>query len=462
MTDAATSSPPPSIFVRLQGGGMVVVPPSQQSLATFVLLEQEDWFEKEIGFVRRLLQPGQQVLDIPANYGAYTVAMARAIAPTGRLIAFEANPAIAAYLQQTVEGNALKHVSLRPVVLGTADAAKANPNLSTLDREHAASGAGSVDFIRIDAERSALDVLAGGADLLAAQSPLAMFTARQGAELNTALLKAWSTQGYDLYRLIGPDVLLIPYGPGDAFDHFEINLFACKPDRAATLEAAGLLATGAEPPQGIVPGSGLTFWRKQPFASSFDHAGGTADLRLVRALDLYAFWRDATRPPGERYAALTEALGLLESVVAAKPTTAHTSMLARLAFEAGRRKRALDLIEPMMADERGKLPESPFWPVVPRYDTLRPGADQGTWFAASLIEGFERLRAHSGYFAPQLPVDRLAWLSQTSFACPEMERRRILLANRFGVQKATIPAPLVTKATPDNLNSELWAALQGL
>ena len=32
--------------------------------------------------------------------------------------------------------------------------------------------------------------------------------------------------------LIGPDRYLVPVDPGEQFDPFELNLFACKPDRA--------------------------------------------------------------------------------------------------------------------------------------------------------------------------------------------------------------------------------------
>ncbi len=102
--------------------------------------------------------------------------------------------------------------------------------------------------------------------LFTTRSPLVMFNARNGADIDTALLKAWRDHGYDLYRLIGPDTLLVPVGRGRRADgHFEINLFACKPDRAAKLEAAGLLATGARRAASILPGSGFN-WRKQVFA----------------------------------------------------------------------------------------------------------------------------------------------------------------------------------------------------
>ncbi len=61
--------------------------------------------------MRRLLQPGMSALDIGAAHGAYTVAMARAVGPTGRVVTFEPNAAVAAYLRQTIEGNKFGHVA---------------------------------------------------------------------------------------------------------------------------------------------------------------------------------------------------------------------------------------------------------------------------------------------------------------------------------------------------------------
>ncbi|WP_300450415.1 hypothetical protein [Accumulibacter sp.] len=42
----------------------VVVPDSLDLITPYVLLEQQDWFEDEIKFLRRLLQPEQAVIDI--------------------------------------------------------------------------------------------------------------------------------------------------------------------------------------------------------------------------------------------------------------------------------------------------------------------------------------------------------------------------------------------------------------
>jgi hypothetical protein len=89
------------LYVRVKGGGEICVP-AGPSITTYVLIEQEDWFEKEIAFVRRLLRPGMRAIDIGANYGTYTLAMAQAVAPEGRVWAYEPTSATARYLGKTI------------------------------------------------------------------------------------------------------------------------------------------------------------------------------------------------------------------------------------------------------------------------------------------------------------------------------------------------------------------------
>src|SRR4029077_15112098 len=55
----------------------LAVPPSLSSMTTYVLLEQEAWFEKEPAFLRRWLKPGMTAIDIGANLGVYALPMAR-------------------------------------------------------------------------------------------------------------------------------------------------------------------------------------------------------------------------------------------------------------------------------------------------------------------------------------------------------------------------------------------------
>lgn len=55
--------------------------------------------------VARVLQPGWQCIDVGANHGYYTLLMADAIGASGRILALEPNPKLAALLQQTLDVN---------------------------------------------------------------------------------------------------------------------------------------------------------------------------------------------------------------------------------------------------------------------------------------------------------------------------------------------------------------------
>jgi hypothetical protein len=68
--------------LTLVDGFCNVVPDSLELTTPYVLSEQQDWFEDEIRFLRRLLQPGMNAIDIGANYGVYTLAMAQVVGAT--------------------------------------------------------------------------------------------------------------------------------------------------------------------------------------------------------------------------------------------------------------------------------------------------------------------------------------------------------------------------------------------
>jgi len=68
-----------TLHLRLRDGQRIAVPRDLSSITTYVLLEQEEWFEKEISFLRCFLKPGMTVIDIGASLGAYSLPMARAV-----------------------------------------------------------------------------------------------------------------------------------------------------------------------------------------------------------------------------------------------------------------------------------------------------------------------------------------------------------------------------------------------
>src|SRR3974390_2912365 len=51
--------------IRLSTDVTLAVPPSLDSITTYVLLEQETWFEKELKFLSRWLKPGMTAIERP-------------------------------------------------------------------------------------------------------------------------------------------------------------------------------------------------------------------------------------------------------------------------------------------------------------------------------------------------------------------------------------------------------------
>jgi FkbM family methyltransferase len=62
--------------------------------------------------LRAIVKPGDVCMDLGANVGAYTLVMAFAAGPAGRVIAVEPNPTVAAELRANVSLNALMNVDL--------------------------------------------------------------------------------------------------------------------------------------------------------------------------------------------------------------------------------------------------------------------------------------------------------------------------------------------------------------
>ena len=101
------------LVLPIVDGLKVVVPDSIDLITPYVLREQHDWFEDEIRFVRRVLEPGQRAIDIGANYGLFTLSMAKVVGREGHVWAFEPASSTASYLEQSLKENGLANVTLR-------------------------------------------------------------------------------------------------------------------------------------------------------------------------------------------------------------------------------------------------------------------------------------------------------------------------------------------------------------
>jgi len=466
------------LILELCGGAKLALPPTLRSMTTYVLLEQEAWFEKECRFVSAWLKPGMTVIDIGANLGVYTIAAARSVGPEGFVYAYEPAVEPRRFLEQSRDANGLTNLTIigsalsdtvRSGVLFHGASSELNSlsgsgegedvAVTTLDSENAARGWPSPDFVKIDAEGEEARILAGANAFFHEHAPLVMFEIKAGDKVNLDLAARFIALGYGIYRQIAGAPILVPFSNGEMVDAFELNLFAVKPQRADQLAREGfLIETFSDwTPDGASHSAALTFPASLPFGSAFaplfdDRAVGDREYR--EALSGMAVWRNPAQPLGLRVAALRFAEKTLDTICRTRPTLARLSTLARASSDLGKRMQAVHALHAMAETlSRGDANLSePFWPANPRFDHIDPRAKQRDWFIGGTMEQLVRAERHSSLFGP--PLLDFSRMAENSFVSRELVRRGVLrqiLASR----RPAIPQTLCEKSE-DHLNAEIW------
>lgn len=430
------------LILRMAGEIGIAAPADLKTITTYVLLEQEDWFEKELAFLRAWLRPDMQVVDIGANIGVFALTAAKL---AGHVQAYEPAGGSRAYLQSGIAANGFNNIALHGKALsdsigegwlrfgasselnalGAADGGKGEAvPLGTLDGEAQSQDWGKIDFLKIDAEGAEAAIIAGGGDFFAQQSPLVLMEMKAGRSINTGLADLLRQRGFALYRCLPDAPLLLPVAVDEALDDFELDLFAAKPDRAAALAADGFLADPG-PLQRIEP----------------DHAV---------ALQHYVQWRNDALPWPQRAGALLAAQDAMRRLCKREPNLARLSTLIRLSWEAGARGmavRAAQLAQNMLR-QGSMLNNEDFLPACAGFDA----GDAATNFLPAFAAAQESVSAFSGFFAPATPL--LEWLCSQPDAPAAMLRRYWLRQARAGKPPA-IPEKLKADA-PDHMNAALW------
>jgi FkbM family methyltransferase len=468
-------------LLQLPDGVRIVVPDSLGLMTPYVLVEQSDWFEDEIKFVRQLLRPGERVIDIGANMGVYALSMAKAIGPQGKLWAFEPASRTAALLAQSIGVNGFGHMVLEQAALSSVPGElplRVNDNcelnalshdcsalgdtetvaVTTLDECREACAWQAIEFVKIDAEGEECHILRGGARFFQELSPLVQYEIRAGDAMNLELVQQFATLGYRSYRLVPGLGVLIPFDAAAARDPYLLNLFCCKEDRAEQLARRGLLVRrsleelavahsqdlertiGSEPGrlwcerEARKPyyGAFAEHWAAQPRAAGRELA--------ERALACHAISHDSALSAELRVLALARSLEALAGGV--REGASHPRLLsqARVAQEYGERNAALHTLRRLIdaISMSGEVDMSePFLAPNRRLESLHPGTRASDWFIAGSLEQIELLSAHSSYFTSEEPArSRLRAISRTGFGSAEMSRRLALLNARFGDRPA--------------------------
>ncbi len=118
-TEAAPASGPSVAVVN--GQEMALHDPARDLWVSRPLLEGEPYEHLALSALRRLVRPGDTVIDVGANVGVYTLRLAHLVGPSGRVFAVEPEPGNLALLRENVERNGHANVTVLPVAASDHD-----------------------------------------------------------------------------------------------------------------------------------------------------------------------------------------------------------------------------------------------------------------------------------------------------------------------------------------------------
>ncbi|MDZ4814885.1 MAG: FkbM family methyltransferase [Verrucomicrobiota bacterium] len=228
---------PTSAEVVRQNGQWLLHPNDYIQSGLYWLGKKDEW---EFYHLEKILKPGAIILDVGANFGYYSVRLAKTLNENCQVYAFEPNPEVFVQLSRNLELNELKCVSAFKMGVGESvgfaglEQEKGNTGaasltsgsdieVTSLDAFVDAQKIQSVSLLKLDVEGYELKALRGASNLLKKFHPIILIELfphtleKQGATVNEVceIIKA---NGYALYEItrdkLNP-LENLPHGPDD-------------------------------------------------------------------------------------------------------------------------------------------------------------------------------------------------------------------------------------------------------
>jgi FkbM family methyltransferase len=180
------------------------------------------------------LRAGMTFYDLGANIGFFSLMAARLVGQHGHVVSFEADPAIAARLQENVSRNQFTHAHVEEKAVWSEPAsisfARADPNTSpdrglghvapsgsapgtitveAVSLDHYTASHVPPDFVKCDVEGAEGAVFQGAAQLLSGKRPM-LLVEMHCPENHRALLDLFTGHGYHCRNLDDNHVLALP------------------------------------------------------------------------------------------------------------------------------------------------------------------------------------------------------------------------------------------------------------
>ncbi len=469
----------------------ICVPNSTKYLTTYVLLEQEDWFETEMNFIRSYINPGMNIIDIGANYGLYTLNFAKCIKNRGNIFSFEPTPKTFDLLKESAKHNGFTTIKLLKEALshkvGKTDFfASENSELNSLHEVATASERITVktntldnlshlykkmniDFIKIDAEGEEINILRGATDFLSTHNPLIMFEYKHGNDVNNLLLTKFEQLNYIILRYIPGLNILFPVSENEKLDTFQLNLFCCKQKKLDQLVASNIAAYNCseriEIPEGLE-----NFWidRLKPmfFPDLFEHMIQSINkfeddnILYTTALNCYCLSVYFELNGSERIGLLKYAFNILHKLTQETQKLEHLLTYSRISLDLGYRETCVDTLATILKQFKNYAQLTHLIPFIPTLEKnyvevdQKPVLDQ---IYLKTFENIEKLNSLSSYFVDGGDYENLARLVKLGSKDPQILRKHQLVKMSKYNRNSFDCVPELSLSSSGNLNSHIWS-----
>jgi FkbM family methyltransferase len=433
-------------------------------MTPYVLLEQNQWCEDELTFVKDYLKPGMTILDVGAGFGVYALPAAKQVGSGGTVYAFEPGASAKKHLEMSKLENGFENLDVIGKALSDKNGkqswlADKSPELNRLDEsgEETVSavtldawwqfeGEPSIDLMKIDVNGSEANVLAGAAQLLDEVSPVILLSITE--QKPEAFADSLAELGYTLYEYIPGPGLLAEHDAQAGADSYMQNLIAVKENRLESLKETGWLHDESVTPAETDTDLWKTELSKLPWTDlllktweSQDSSEGIKSYLkalnyLVAAEQIDVHNSELKQPRSQKAVLLLGAAQILINLYnQGANSTSIVFTLVRTLNALGKRGQAVEvmqkLIESTKLGQENMNVDLPFLLPVPEQDNASIKTVLNKWLMVRTVEAWILLKDISTYFSGDQEMKLIDVLEGNPEVFSKTERIVVLSTNQF-------------------------------
>ena len=395
-------------FITLCDETQLCVPQTIKNQTSYILLEQNRWYEPEAEFLEKFIKKNATVLDMDAGYGVFTIPMARAAGEKGKVFACEPDLRKQAYLEKSCYLNKFGQVII------TADIEEIYPEGTEFDL---------IRMEKIDDQRR---------DLFKKKARVLMVNRPDSTDLCNKLIGKLNEMGYNVYVYASRLELLNEIKTGHEIESSEHHFIGVRKDEVQELIKNGWIyqtdVNIQEPGKNLWKKHMLPFpWVKDEIEKWNNEQIDQKRETYYRALDHVSAAMNTNKPGSERFEHYRIGAELLIELYNSGYDHIPVALtLVRVFNDIEKTGEALNLLNRIMGglyDNKNFLGSSlPFFLPYEFQDYLLVRENIRNWITVRVTEAWIMMKERTLADASQESLKLLAALHNNGETSPQIER----------------------------------------